>query len=109
MNPEEIKDLTDAQVEILNNELHKRIMAIRDLCSSQAINSDWRAIMDDEASRNYFLRVLTSVACVADQGIKSGHFPNGEPVIAYQGSKAVLKFVIGCSIGEDVRSGKIKL
>ena len=102
-------NLTDEQVEQLNNELVRRFTEVRGISTKDAMIADWKMLMADEASRKYFLRMLSSVACWAGMAAISGQFHEcTHPMKAFQGAKDIMRYVVASSIAEDMKDGKFK-
>jgi len=107
-----LKSITPEQLNQLNQETSKRVGVIRELCTKETLSADWRLLITDEASRNYFLRMLTSVACAADIGIQNvpeNEAPPLEFVATYHGAKEIVRFVISSAIADEIENGTFKL
>jgi hypothetical protein len=103
-------EITPERMKALNDEIVKRVEKVRDLCSKESMAADWKALVSDEASRNHFLRMLTSVACAADLVMDyAGDDIPMELLAAYQGSKEIMRFVLSSAIKDEIEQGTLKL
>jgi len=82
------------------------VLKLKALCSTQSIEADWQVLMEDEPTREYFLRMATSVACMGEIFSIQTDQPEGKA--ARDGLRNIVKYVLSSSIAEDFKKGAIK-